>query len=113
MKHPMKRSERRRANRTYSSVPLDVYDPKHRVLIGEARFVNVSLRGSLLESRYPLKLHQTVFMQVQAPTRSPFEFAGEVVWRKKKAAGFTYGIQFQSPSKARAVSTSLSYKKVA
>ena len=89
------RKERRRAPRTYSSVPLDLYDPHGQVMIGEGRFVNVSLSGSMLESRQSLHLHQPIRLQVQAPSKSPLEFVGRVVWRKKKAAAFNYGIQFQ------------------
>jgi len=109
----MSRKERRRSLRTRSSVPLDVLDPKYHVLIGEARFVNVSQTGSLVESRLPLQLHQTICLQVQAPAKNPFEFAGRVVWRRKKASLYNYGIQFEALSKARALTHSPVYKKVA
>ena len=109
----MKRKERRRALRTYSSVPLDLFDPKGRVLIGEGRFVNVSLSGSLVESRLPLQLHQTICLQVQAPAKTPFELAGRVVWRRRRASLYNYGIQFESLSKVRALSHQPVYKKVA
>ena len=89
------RKERRRAPPTCSSVPLDLYDPHGQVIIGEGRFVNVALTGSMLESRQSLHLHQPIRLQVQTPSKSPVEFVGRVIWRKKKAAAFTYGIQFQ------------------
>lgn len=100
----MKRLERRRSVRTHSNVPLDLYHPKHPVVIGQARLVNVSTTGTQMESRFPLQLRQTIRMQVQAPAKNPFEIAGQIIWRKKKAAGFAYGVEFQSLA---------SYKKVA
>ncbi len=113
----MIRKERRRAPRTYSSVPLDLFDPRGHVLIGEGRFVNVSLTGSMLESHLPLQLHQTICLQVQAPGRSAFEFAGRVVWRKRKSvrntALFNYGIQFEAISRAIALAHESVYKEVA
>ena len=42
----MSRKERRRANRSYSSVPLDLYDPKGRMIIGEG--LKLSFAGLLL-----------------------------------------------------------------
>src|SRR5947208_1537782 len=87
----MIRKERRRAPRTYSTVPLDLCDPKTQAVIGEGRFVNVSLTGSQLESRQPLHLRQSIRLMVQSPGKSAFEFAGKVVWRKKKASHFSYG----------------------
>jgi hypothetical protein len=97
----MSRKERRRATRTYSNVPLDLYDAAGRVIIGEGRFVNVSLTGSQLESRQPLQLRQQIHLQLQTPGRSPFHLAGKVVWRRKKAAAFNYGIRFQRLSLQR------------
>ncbi|OGR93372.1 MAG: hypothetical protein A2992_06205 [Elusimicrobia bacterium RIFCSPLOWO2_01_FULL_59_12] len=109
----MIRKERRRALRTHSSVPLDLYDPRSHVLIGEGRFVNVSLTGSLLESRLPLALRQSIHLQVQAPGKSPFEFSGRVVWRKKRASLFSYGIQFKAFPRTQTLSHVSAYKEVA
>jgi hypothetical protein len=91
----MTRKERRRQHRSNSNVPLDLYDPKGRMIIGEGRFVNVSLTGSMLESRQTLRLNQSLRLQVQSPGRSPLELTGRVVWRKKAARSFTYGIRFR------------------
>jgi hypothetical protein len=98
----MNRKDRRRTTRTFSNVPLDVYDPKGRMIIGEGQFVNVSLTGSMLQSRQNLRLHQTVRLQVQSPGRSPLEVAGEIVWRKKQQKAFTYGVRFQGKKAALA-----------
>src|SRR5205823_3455159 len=93
--------ERRRAARSHSNVPLDLYDSAGRMIIGEGRFLNVSLTGSLLESRQPLHLRQQIRLELQAPGRSPFHLAGKVVWRRKKASAFSYGIRFQRQAAQR------------
>ena len=95
----MTRKERRRAARTYSNVPLDLYDPVDRVVIGEGKFVNVSLTGSLLESRQPLPVRKNIHLQVQSP--GTFEVAGRIMWRKKKAGTFTYGVRFEPAARLR------------
>jgi hypothetical protein len=95
----MTRKERRRATRTYSSVPLDLFDPVDHVLIGEGKFLNVSLTGSQLESRQPLPLRKSIHLQVQAP--GTFGVAGKIMWRKKKAGTFTYGIRFEPVTSLR------------
>ena len=92
----MIRKERRRSLRTVSRVPLDLYDPDGRMIIGEGRFVNVSLTGSLLESRQPLQLHQPIRLQIQTPGKSPIEIAAHVVWKKKKTSLFNYGLRFDA-----------------
>src|SRR4051812_24499442 len=100
----MNRRERRQSPRGNSRVPLDLYDPKGRVMIGEGRFVNVSLTGSLLESRQSLALHQPIRLQLQAPGKPPV-FAGEVVWRKKKTTTkYYYGIRFKPMAVSNAYS---------
>lgn len=96
----MSRKERRRMPRTHSNVYLDLYDSKGQAIIGEGRFVNVSMNGSQLESRQPLQLHQHIRLQVQTPGTSAFEFAGEIIWRKKKASLFNYGVRFEPISAA-------------
>ena len=98
----MIRKERRRSPRTTSNVPIDLYDTGGRMLIGEGRFVNISMTGSMLESRQSLHLRQPVRLQVQAPAKSPMEFSGRVIWRKKKSARFTYGIRFEPLATAHA-----------
>jgi hypothetical protein len=100
----MNRRERRQSPRGNSRVPLDLYDLKGRVLIGEGRFVNVSLTGSLLESRQSLALHQPIRLQLQAPGKPP-AFAGEVIWRKRKnTTKYYYGIRFKPMSLSTAFS---------
>jgi hypothetical protein len=91
----MKRKERRRDPRSNSRVPLDLYDAKGRMIIGEGRFLNVSLTGSMLESRQSLPMRKPIVLQVQGPAKEPLEFAGRVIWRKKKTAKFYYGIRFE------------------
>jgi hypothetical protein len=102
----MSRKERRRATRTYSNVPLDLYDAAGRVIIGEGRFINVSMTGSLMQSRRAIPLRQRIRLQVQSPAQSPFEFAGRVVWRKKTQDSFTYGIRFERISAAHLLARS-------
>jgi hypothetical protein len=98
----MIRQERRRTPRGNSTVPLDLYDSKGQVIIGEGRFVNISLTGSMLESRQSLPVRHSIRLQVQAPSKMPLEFVGRVIWRKKKAAAFNYGIRFQPLSTSNA-----------
>jgi hypothetical protein len=95
----MTRKERRQTARTYSNVPLDLFDPIDNVVIGEGKFVNVSLTGSLLESRQPLPVRKNIHLQVQSP--GTFGVAGRIIWRKKKAGTFTYGIRFVPLSSLR------------
>jgi len=91
----MQKKKSRRAQRTCSNVPLDLYDPQGHAIIGEGRFINVSLTGSLLESKQPLHVKQSIRLQVQSPSRSPLELLGKVVWRKKRESVFNYGIRFR------------------
>ena len=75
----MNRKERRRDPRSNSRVPLDLYDAKGRMIIGEARFINVSLTGSMLESRQSIPIRQPIVLQakavpqIDAPPPGPFE----------------------------------------
>src|SRR5262245_5913019 len=109
----MNRKNRRRAARSFSNVPLDVYDPAGRMIIGEGRFVNVSMTGSLLESCLSLNSHQHIPLHVKTPGTSAFEFAGRVVWRKKKAGGFNYGIAFEPISAAHFLAKPPAYSHAA
>jgi hypothetical protein len=106
------RKERRRAPRSFSSIPLDLCDPKSHAVIGEGRFLNMSMTGSLMVSRQTLPVNKPIQLLLQNPGKSPFELAGKVVWRKKKASVFNYGIQFKS-SLSRRSHHPVQYKEVA
>jgi len=90
----MSRKERRRSVRTVSNVPIDLYDRKGQMIIGEGRFINISLSGSMLESRQELPLHKSIRLQLQSPAKAPMDFTGRIVWRKKNSFQFTYGVRF-------------------
>jgi hypothetical protein len=109
----MTRKERRRASRTFSSVPLDLCDPKSQAIIGEGRFINVSLTGSQVESRKPFPLHKQIQLRVQTPGHSGFEFAGRIVWRKRNSSGFSYGIKFKPFSAKHIHLQPIAFKEVA
>ena len=85
---------RRRMLRSLSRVPLDLYDPKGRMIVGEGQFRNMSETGGLLESRKPLKPRAKIRLHIDAGKASPLQMAGKVVWAKRHARRFTYGIEF-------------------
>ena len=88
--------ERRKAARMNSDLPLDIYDPKGRMVVGEGRFINLSTNGGLMVSRKPLKTHTAVRLHVVPSGKSALELIGKVVWARKKTAEFEYGIRFNS-----------------
>jgi len=89
--------ERRKAPRTSSNVPLDIYDPKGQMIVGEGRFVDMSVRGARMESRKPLKAKASVRLHVVPSGKPVLELSGKVVWARKKTAGYEYGIRFSAP----------------
>jgi PilZ domain len=90
--------ERRKSPRTDSDLPLDIYDPKGRMVVGEGRFINLSTNGGLMVSRKPLKPHAAVRLHVVPVGKSALELIGKVVWARKKTAEFEYGIRFSQES---------------
>ncbi len=87
--------ERRNEARTHSKIPLDLYDLKGRMVVGEAECINLSETGAQFQSRMPLKKQAKVRMHVASGGKtSPLELAGKVVWTKRKPRGFTYGVEF-------------------
>jgi len=93
--------DRRRLPRTHSNVDAELYDPRGRMVIGEAHFVNMSETGGMVESAKPLRPRQTVRLHLQSGGHTALELMGRVVWTRRKHIGFTYGISFsdQNPSK--------------
>lgn len=86
--------ERRKAPRAASRVPVDIYDPKGRAVVGEGRCIDLSILGARMFSRKPLKARTPVRIQL-VPTGKPvLEIPGKVVWSRKKTSGFEYGICF-------------------
>ena len=92
----MMSKERRQALRTVSSVPLEIYDTKGRMVVGEGRFVNLSTIGGLMESPKPLKAKAAVRLHMVPAGKSALEILGRVVWARKSDSGFTYGIRFSN-----------------
>jgi len=86
--------ERRHAARTASTVPLEIYDSKGRMVVGEGRFLNLSTSGGLMESPHTLKARSSVRLHMVPAGKSALEIIGKVVWARKKQSGFTYGIRF-------------------
>ena len=92
----MNHKERRRAPRTKSSVPLELYDPKGRMVVGEGRFVNLSEQGALILSRKPLQKSQAVRLHILAGGKPTLELAGKLIWARKKPREYAYGIKFSA-----------------
>ena len=88
--------ERRQEPRTTSTVPLDIYDSKGRGVVGEGRFLNLSTEGGLMESPKPLKAKTAVRLHMVPAGKTALEIIGKVVWARKKASGFMYGIRFSN-----------------
>lgn len=86
--------ERRKVVRAHADLPLDIYDPKGRMIVGEGRFVNLSTIGGMMESKKPLKPHAAIRLQLVPAGKTALELKGRVVWTRKKAPGFLYGIEF-------------------
>ncbi len=96
----MSETDRRSVPRTPSSVPLDLTDPAGQVVIGEARFVNLSTKGASIESAKRFPVNEVIHLQVQSAGRSPLELSGRVIWVRKVSAGFVHGIQFETPARS-------------
>src|SRR5690349_4570662 len=92
--------DRRKAPRTVSNLPLDIYDPKGRMVVGEGRFVDLSTSGGRMLSRKPLKAHSAVRLHVVPAGKSALELIGKVIWTRKKTAEFEYGIRFNTNNPA-------------
>src|SRR5437879_2147309 len=90
------RQERRESPRTPSNAPLDLYDAKGRMIIGEGHFINVSERGAMVQSQKPLQPKKKIQLHVASARESPLQIQGRVVWTRKQRSGFTYGIRFDS-----------------
>jgi hypothetical protein len=86
--------ERRKEPRTISNLPLDIYDPKGRMVVGEGRFINLSTSGGRMVSRKPLKTRAAVRLHVVSAGKSALELIGKIIWARKKTAEFEYGIRF-------------------
>ena len=52
--HPVT-PERRRAPRSLSKVPLEIYDSKGQMVVGEGRFLNLSVTGAMMKSQRLIK----------------------------------------------------------
>ena len=90
--------DRRKAARTASNLPLDIYDTKGRSIVGEGRFVNLSMLGGRMVSRKPLKARSAIRLQVIPAGKPALELTGKVIWARKKTVEFEYGIRFSSDS---------------
>src|SRR5262245_8288659 len=88
--------ERRKEPRTKANLPLDIYDPKGRMVVGEGRFTNLSTTGGRMLSRKALKARSAVRLHVVPAGKSALELIGKVIWTRKKTAEFEYGIRFNA-----------------
>src|SRR5258708_39995809 len=88
--------ERRKAFRTSSDLPLDIYDPKGRMVVGEGHFTDLSTLGGRMVSRKPLKARSAVRLRVIPIGKSALELIGKIIWARKKTAEFEYGIRFST-----------------
>jgi hypothetical protein len=92
--------ERRQARRTPSNLPLDLYDIKGRMIVGEGRFRNLSLTGGLIETKKPLPRRSRIRLELNPTGKARLHLTGQVVWSRKKRPGFTYGVRFQATPRA-------------
>ena len=90
--------ERRKAFRLKSNLPLDIYDTKGKVVVGEGHFVDLSTLGGRMVSLKPLKTRSAVRLHVIPSGKPALELSGQVVWARKKTPGFEYGIRFSANS---------------
>jgi len=86
--------ERRKSPRIKSNLPLDIYDPKGRMIVAEGRLINLSNIGGRMISRKLFKARSAIRLQVVPSGKSALELIGKVVWARKKTAEFEYGIRF-------------------
>lgn len=85
--------ERRRLSRTPTNLPLELYDRKGRVIVGEGRFTNLSQEGGLMETPTPVHA-RAVRVHLGAGKSAALEIAARIVWSRRKARGFAYGVRF-------------------
>ena len=88
--------ERRQAPRTVTSVPLDIYDTRGRMVVGEGRFINLSTIGGLMESPKPMKTKTSVRLRMVPAGKTALEIIGRVIWARRTGSAFTYGIRFSN-----------------
>src|ERR1700687_1588161 len=90
--------ERRKVPRSSSGLPLDIYDPKGKMIVGEGRFTDLSTIGGRMVSRKPLKARSAILLHVVPSGKAALELPAKVVWARKKTAGYEYGIRFSTTS---------------
>ena len=90
--------DRRRARRSESNLPLDIYDTQGKVVVGEGRFINLSTLGGRMLSRKPLRARSAIRLHVIPSGKPALELIGQVVWARKKTTEFEYGIRFNADS---------------
>jgi PilZ domain-containing protein len=86
--------ERRKALRAVSNLPLDIYDSKGQMIVGEGRFTDFSTLGGRMVSRKPLKANSDIRLHVVPVGKPALELSAKVVWTRKKTSEFEYGIRF-------------------
>ena len=86
--------DRRKALRTATQIPVDLYDPKGKAITGEGQFVNFSTNGAMIETPKPLKIKERLRLRYQPGKEPLFDVGGRIVWAAKKRRFFQYGVQF-------------------
>jgi PilZ domain len=86
--------DRRRALRTASQIPVDLYDAKGKAITAEGQFINVSTTGAMIETPKPLKVKDRLRLRFQPGKEPLFDVNGSVVWVVKKRRSFQCGVQF-------------------
>jgi hypothetical protein len=88
--------ERRQSPRSHSNISLDIIDAEGKMIIGEGRCINMSTEGALMESPKPFARRERMRLHMPAGVKSPLEVSGQIVWARKNASSYIYGIRFDA-----------------
>jgi hypothetical protein len=91
--------DRRRAPRTVSTVPFDIYDAKGRGVVGEGHFLDLSTSGGRMVTRKILKSNATIRLHVAPNGKPSLQLTGKVIWVRKKSKSYEYGVHFRTRPK--------------
>lgn len=86
--------ERRKAPRSTSHIPIDLYDRHGHAVTGEGELVNLSVEGAMLMTGKPLRKSQQVRFRFQPGKAPVLDLDAKVIWSQKRRKPFQYGVQF-------------------
>jgi hypothetical protein len=89
------KAEKRKNFRQKSGLVFDLDDGMGHYAAGNARLVDLSLRGAHITSAVSLQAEQRVRGRIHSSVEGRLEIVGNIVWSKLIGAATHYGIEFE------------------